>query len=45
MQLIDTHGTFDDALADASPEVQRLADALRDLLRSIYPEEALGRTR
>ena len=38
METINTHGTFDEAIAGASDEVQELARQLRVLIASVYPE-------
>lgn len=38
METIDTHGTFDEAIAGASGEVQELARQLRALIADVYPE-------
>jgi hypothetical protein len=38
METIDTHGTFDEAIAGASDAVQELARQLRALIAGVYPE-------
>ena len=38
MRTAGNHGTFDDAIAAAAPEVQALAGALRDLVAEVYPD-------
>ena len=38
MQTVETHGSFDDALAGSSDQVQEIARRLRDLIVDVYPE-------
>jgi len=38
MKSIETHGAFEQAISDSSPQVQEIARALRGLITDIYPE-------
>lgn len=38
MKTIKTHGTFEDTVAEADPQVQVLARHLRDLIAAVYPD-------
>ena len=38
MKTVETHGSFDDALADSSDQVQEIARRLRDLIVEVYPD-------
>ncbi|NIV32103.1 MAG: hypothetical protein GWN58_22270 [Anaerolineae bacterium] len=38
MKTIDTHGSFDDALAGSSDRVQGIARRLRELIADVYPD-------
>jgi hypothetical protein len=38
MQMVATHGTFEDALTDSSSQAKRLARALRELISAVYPD-------
>jgi hypothetical protein len=38
MHTINTHGTFDEAIAGASDEVQELARQLQALIAGVYPD-------
>jgi hypothetical protein len=38
MQTVDTHGTFDEAIAEASAGMQQIARALRALILKLYPD-------
>ena len=38
MKTIDTHGTFEQAIANSNFQVQEIARALRGLITDIYPE-------
>ena len=37
MRTVDTHGSFEDAIAEASTQIQRLARHLRELIVDVYP--------
>lgn len=37
MQTVETHGTFEEAISKADPQVQALARNLRDLITAVYP--------
>jgi hypothetical protein len=38
MKTVDTHGSFDDALAGSSDQVQEIARRLRELIVEVYPD-------
>jgi hypothetical protein len=38
MKTVETHGSFDDALADTSDHVQEIARRLRELIVDVYPD-------
>lgn len=38
MKTIETHGTFTEALGDASQEVKAIAEKLRDTIVEMYPQ-------
>ena len=38
MKTVETHGSFDDALADSSDRVQEIARQLRALIVDVYPD-------
>ena len=38
MKTVDTHGTFDDAIAGSSDNVEMIARQLREIIIEIYPD-------
>jgi hypothetical protein len=38
MKTINTHGTYEQAIAKASPSIQQIANALRQQIIEIYPD-------
>lgn len=38
MKSVETHGTFDEAIADAGDDVQAIARRLRELIVDVYPD-------
>ncbi len=38
MKTINTHGTYDQAIAKANPPIQQIANAIRKLIIAIYPD-------
>jgi hypothetical protein len=38
MKTVETHGSFDDALAKSSEHVQEIARRLRDMIVDVYPD-------
>jgi hypothetical protein len=38
MKTVETHGTFDEAISEASAQVQEIARRLRELIVDVYPD-------